>query len=186
MINHKKCHRIYLLLKAYQHPLRQRILRNLRNTELSVTQLYIAERCEQAIMSQHLAALRSANLVTTRKEGKSVYYSVNENRVKQINAICVRLSGGNLLHKQSLEASIATMRAVTHKLRLEIIELIDSQKTMKAGDIHRTLCISQSLTSSHLKILRNANVVKGERKSKNIYYTVNYSKLADIADVYDV
>lgn len=42
---------------------------------------------------------------------------------------------------------------------------------MAAGDIARTLKISPSLTSHHLRLLKAARLVRSKRKGKQIFYT---------------
>jgi DNA-binding transcriptional ArsR family regulator len=41
-------------------------------------------RLEQSVASQHLAILRRAGVVTTTREGKFIYYSVNHKRLAEI------------------------------------------------------------------------------------------------------
>jgi DNA-binding transcriptional ArsR family regulator len=75
-----------LLLRAINHPLRQQILQHLHlNLRMTVTQIFIKFRIEQSVASQHLALLRKAGLVYTKKEGKCVFYSVNYNRLNEFN-----------------------------------------------------------------------------------------------------
>ena len=65
------------------------ITRDLLNTgtlkryigELSVTDLSERVGCQVPNMSQHLAVLRSAGLVTTRREGSTIYYRLADPRV---------------------------------------------------------------------------------------------------------
>jgi len=77
-----------LVLRALNHKLRQQIIKMLEeNTKMTVTDLYIQLRLEQSVASQHLAILRRANVVKTERDGKYIYYRVNEDRVEQINKI---------------------------------------------------------------------------------------------------
>lgn len=62
--------------KALSHPLRIRILDELRGGETGVNALCERLSAEQSTLSQHLAVLRNRNVVTTRKEGLNVLYSV--------------------------------------------------------------------------------------------------------------
>jgi ArsR family transcriptional regulator, virulence genes transcriptional regulator len=57
------------------------------NNKMTVTDLYIQLRLEQSVASQHLAILRRAGIVKTERDGKYIYYRVNEDRVAQINQI---------------------------------------------------------------------------------------------------
>jgi ArsR family transcriptional regulator, virulence genes transcriptional regulator len=77
-----------LVLRALNHKLRQQIIKMLdENSKMTVTDLYIQLRLEQSVASQHLAILRRAGIVKTERDGKFIYYKVNEERVVQINQI---------------------------------------------------------------------------------------------------
>ena len=67
--------------KALAHPLRIRILDELRNGEVGVNALGSRLDVEQSSLSQQLAILRSRNLVTARKEGLNVFYSISDPEV---------------------------------------------------------------------------------------------------------
>ena len=62
--------------KALAHPLRIAVLDALREGELTVNEISQRFGVESANTSQQLAVLRNKNIVSTRKEGASVYYSV--------------------------------------------------------------------------------------------------------------
>ena len=62
------------LLKAIANPSRLMILCQLIDGELSVGELNERIDLSQSALSQHLAALRKAALVETRKESQTVYY----------------------------------------------------------------------------------------------------------------
>ena len=64
--------------KTLGHPARLAILEHLRNGEKSVNELQALLDADQSTISQQLARLRAANLVDTRKEGTTVYYSVRD------------------------------------------------------------------------------------------------------------
>lgn len=67
--------------KALAHPLRISILDELRTGELTVNEISQRFAVEPANASQQLAILRNRNIVTARKEGSSVYYSVADKTV---------------------------------------------------------------------------------------------------------
>ncbi len=69
------------LFKALAHPVRIRILELLRSGERNVSQLQGSLETESSSVSQQLALLRAKNIVQTRKEGTSVYYSVRDPRI---------------------------------------------------------------------------------------------------------
>jgi ArsR family transcriptional regulator len=67
--------------KALAHPLRISILDELREGELTVNEISERFDVEQANASQQLAVLRNRNIVVTRKDGSSVYYSVSDKSI---------------------------------------------------------------------------------------------------------
>ena len=64
--------------KALAHPVRIKILESLREGEKSVSELQTMLSLDQSAVSQQLSILRAKNLITTRKSGTSVYYSVHD------------------------------------------------------------------------------------------------------------
>ncbi|MEO1678227.1 MAG: metalloregulator ArsR/SmtB family transcription factor [Pseudomonadota bacterium] len=71
-------------LKAISHEGRLMILCHLASGEKSVTELEDLLSARQAAVSQQLTRLRLEGLVTPRREGKAVYYSLADNRPKKI------------------------------------------------------------------------------------------------------
>lgn len=72
------------------------------------------------------------------------------------------------------------LRALNHKLRQQIIKLIDEQGKMTVTDIYVKLRLEQSVASQHLAILRKAGFVKTVRDGKFIYYSVNGSRIEEL------
>jgi ArsR family transcriptional regulator len=67
--------------RALADPKRLCVLESLAEGELSVGDLSTRVRCQVPNMSQHLAVLRSAGLVSTRREGSTIYYRLADTRV---------------------------------------------------------------------------------------------------------
>jgi len=57
------------------------VLESLAGGEISVSELSIRVGCQVPNMSQHLAVLRSAGLVATRRKGSTVFYRLADARV---------------------------------------------------------------------------------------------------------
>ena len=77
-----------LVFRALNHPLRQKILSLLiEKKQLTVTELYESLLLEQSVASQHLAILRRTGFVKTKKQGKYVWYTLQENRLHQIHEV---------------------------------------------------------------------------------------------------
>lgn len=66
--------------RAILHPLRKKILDLISaNGETKVTAIYVKLKLEQSVASQHLAIMRKAGIVKTRRVGKEIHYSVDAN-----------------------------------------------------------------------------------------------------------
>ncbi len=77
------------------------------------------------------------------------------------------------------------LRAVNHKLRQQILKLIDEQGKITVTEIYVKLRLEQSVASQHLAILRKAGFVKTDRDGKFIYYSVNSSRLEELNQFVD-
>ncbi len=64
--------------QALSHPTRIAIIELLRDGELPAGVIIERLGLEQANASQHFAVLRAKNIVTNRKEGNQVFYSVRD------------------------------------------------------------------------------------------------------------
>ena len=81
-----------MIIRAINHPLRQQILSLIHQEgRITVTQLYIRLRLEQSVVSQHLAILRKSGFVETQREGKFIYYKVDQDRLAYVQNCCVSL-----------------------------------------------------------------------------------------------
>lgn len=81
-----------MVLRAVNHKLRQQILKQIdEQGKITVTELYVKLRLEQSVASQHLAILRKAGFVKTYRDGKFIYYSVNTERLEELNRIVADL-----------------------------------------------------------------------------------------------
>ena len=80
----------------------------------------------------------------------------------------------------NLKKASLILRAINHKLRQQILKLIDEQGKITVTEIYVKLRLEKSVASQHLAILRKAGFVKTERDGKFIYYTVNPERLEDL------
>lgn len=74
-------------LKALSHEGRLMILCHLISGERSVTELERLLDSRQAAVSQQLARLRLEGLVTARRDGKAIYYSIQDDKVRRTIAL---------------------------------------------------------------------------------------------------
>ena len=73
--------RTAIVARALSDPKRLCVLETLATGERSVSELSRDVGCQVPNMSQHLGVLRSAGLVTARREGTTIYYSLADPRV---------------------------------------------------------------------------------------------------------
>ncbi|HZZ94989.1 MAG TPA: metalloregulator ArsR/SmtB family transcription factor [Usitatibacter sp.] len=74
------------LLKAMGNPSRLILLCRIAEGECSVSEMQRAIRLSQSGISQHLALLRRQGVVTARREGQAVFYSLSSPGVATIMA----------------------------------------------------------------------------------------------------
>lgn len=79
-----------------------------------------------------------------------------------------------------LRKAVLVLRAVNHKLRQRIIDLLEENGSLPVTDIYVNLRLEQSVASQHLAILRRAGVVITDRQGKYIYYALDRNRLAQI------
>ncbi len=79
-----------------------------------------------------------------------------------------------------LKKATLTLRALNHKLRQQMIRLLDEHKKMTVTEIYIKLRLEQSVASQHLAILRRAGIVATLRDGKFIHYAVNYKRLNEL------
>ncbi|MBA3910965.1 MAG: transcriptional regulator [Rhodobacter sp.] len=83
-------------LKALSHEGRLMILCHLAAGERSVTELERLLESRQAAVSQQLARLRLEGLVATRREGKAVFYSIQDQKVLRLVRLLEEMYGPGL------------------------------------------------------------------------------------------
>lgn len=103
-------------------------------------------------------------------------------RQKKNETVTLKKGGKDIqLDYADLRKAVLVLRAVNHKLRQRIIDLLEENETMTVTDIYIKLRLEQSVASQHLAILRRAGVVNTERQGKFIYYSLNRERLAQIS-----
>ena len=81
----------------------------------------------------------------------------------------------------ALKKAALVLRALNHKLRQQLLKLIEDEKKITVTEIYVRLRLEQSVASQHLAILRKAGIVNTERDGKFIFYTVNYKRIDEIS-----
>lgn len=92
-LNYADLRKAVLVLRAVNHKLRQRVIDLLEeHAEMTVTEIYIKLRLEQSVASQHLAILRRAGIVLTERQGKFIFYSLNQKRINEVSILVEELA----------------------------------------------------------------------------------------------
>jgi DNA-binding transcriptional ArsR family regulator len=81
-----------------------------------------------------------------------------------------------------LKKAALVLRAINHKLRQQILRLINEHDRMTVTEIYVKLRLEQSVASQHLAILRKAGFVNTVRDGKFIYYSVSKERLVEVHD----
>lgn len=98
------------LFKALAHPARIRVLEVLAGGERAVGELQPLVGIELSHLSQQLAVLRRAGLVTTRKEGSSVIYALRDESIAELLRVARELLIRSLSESRDLLAGLRGAR----------------------------------------------------------------------------
>lgn len=81
-----------LIYRAVNHKLRQDMLRLIHKSgKITVTELYRKMSLEQSVASQHLAILRTAGFVSTERDRRFIFYTVNYDNLKFVEEQSLKL-----------------------------------------------------------------------------------------------
>lgn len=84
------------------------------------------------------------------------------------------------LNLDEIKKASLVLRALNHKTRQRMLELINEKKEIRVTDIYKKLKLEQSLASAYLALLRKAGVVKTRRDGQVILYSVNHQRLSEV------
>ncbi|NQV01963.1 MAG: helix-turn-helix transcriptional regulator [Bacteroidia bacterium] len=91
----------------------------------------------------------------------------------------------NVLQLEKLEMGARMLRAMTHPMRIAIIEILSATKRLSVTEIYEKLNIEQASASQHLNILKNKGVLGSKREGKKIFYSLKHEKLKKIISSLD-
>jgi DNA-binding transcriptional ArsR family regulator len=79
------------LLKVLSNPTRLLLLCQMTQGEFSVSELEAITAIRQPTLSQQLTVLREEQLVSTRREGKQIFYSIASNEARAVLQVLYQL-----------------------------------------------------------------------------------------------
>jgi DNA-binding transcriptional ArsR family regulator len=98
------------ILKCLAQPRRLMILDCLRSGEKSVGELAELLGLSQPNVSQHLAALRAQDIVATRREGNTIFYSLVDPRIVRACDICHEFLAERMKSNEALASQFSRVR----------------------------------------------------------------------------
>lgn len=84
------------------------------------------------------------------------------------------------IDETKLTSAMDVLKAIAHPVRLSMVNFINDNDEVNVNRIYSELKLEQSITSQHLRVLRETGIVNTKREGKYIHYSVNTSKLATI------
>jgi ArsR family transcriptional regulator len=74
------------------------------------------------------------------------------------------------------------LKAVAHPVRIEIIKHLIKRKRLTVNDLKEKLRITQSMTSQHLAVLRNAGILDCEKQANTCCYFIRNKNVLKLLD----
>ncbi|MCB2208343.1 MAG: metalloregulator ArsR/SmtB family transcription factor [Bacteroidetes bacterium] len=86
------------------------------------------------------------------------------------------------INVSKLELAASKLRAISHPMRIAIIDLLAQGEKLSVTEIYEALDIEQATASHHLNILKNKNVLVSKREGKKIFYSLKNMTLTEIIE----
>ena len=84
------------------------------------------------------------------------------------------------LHPETLNDLADEFRALSHPARLAILNRIAADNACICGDLSKELGLAQATVSQHLKVLKDAGLIKGSIEGTSMCYCIDREKLAEL------
>ena len=81
-----------------------------------------------------------------------------------------------------LKGAMDVLKCLAHPVRLSILDFIHGEGEVHVNKIYNSLKLEQSITSQHLRVLRDHDMVSTTRNGKYIIYSVNKKKLFEVGE----
>ena len=77
------------------------------------------------------------------------------------------------------------LKALGHPARLEIMRVLAARGTCVCGEVVKVMPLAQATVSQHLKVLKDAGLIRGRIDGKNSCYCLDPSGIADLRAALD-
>ncbi len=83
-----------------------------------------------------------------------------------------------ILEGQEADEELAALaKAIAHPVRVRILRLLAQEKTYICGNIAKNIPLAQSTISQHLKVLKDAGLIRGTVEGPRICYCLEPGKV---------
>jgi DNA-binding transcriptional ArsR family regulator len=94
------------------------------------------------------------------------------------------MSGDNKYPKEDQQLA-AYAKALGHPARISILKFLSERSSCFTGDLTEVLPLAQSTTSQHLKVLKEAGLIKGEVQEPRVKYCLNQKHWSKAKKLFD-
>jgi ArsR family transcriptional regulator, arsenate/arsenite/antimonite-responsive transcriptional repressor len=77
------------------------------------------------------------------------------------------------------------LKALGHPARLEILRVLAARGTCVCGEVVEVMPLAQATVSQHLKVLKEAGLIRGRIDGKNSCYCLDPHRIAELRDALD-
>jgi ArsR family transcriptional regulator len=95
------------------------------------------------------------------------------------------MKNGTRNESEETERLALRLRALGHPARLRILAALAEINACQCGDIVRELPLAQSTVSEHLRVLKEAGLVRGETDSRRACYCLDRDAMRQLAVEFD-
>lgn len=81
-----------------------------------------------------------------------------------------------------LEKAAAALRAISHPIRLAILDLLRNGEQLSVTEIHTELDIEQAVASYHLNNMKNKGVLSSNRVGNKTFYFIRHSDVVKVLE----
>ncbi|HBH06265.1 MAG TPA: transcriptional regulator [Flavobacteriales bacterium] len=83
---------------------------------------------------------------------------------------------------EKINRATNVLKGIAHPIRLSIMELLKDGDRLCVTDIHERINVEQAVTSQHLKILKEKNILDVEKQGKHCIYFMKNEGLKRLFD----
>ena len=77
------------------------------------------------------------------------------------------------------------LKALGHPARLAIMRVLAARGTCVCGEVVQVMPLAQATVSQHLKVLKDAGLIRGRIDGKNSCYCLDSRGIADLRDAFN-